>query len=141
MGFPCGSVEKNLPAMQETGFCPWVQKISWRRATCSGILSWEIHSGALRVGYNLETKTNKITNLKKNVIKKTAWILNSQNSEGFYIYMKIKTRSFYFRFSNGKCLKASIELYSFAKAIFDIIKWFVLISTKETVSNFKLLLV
>ena len=68
MGFPCGSVEKNLPAMQETGFCPWVQKISWRRATCSGILSWEIHSGALRVGYNLETKTNKITNLKKNVL-------------------------------------------------------------------------
>ena len=61
MGFPCGSVEKNLPAMQETGFYPWVQKI-WRRAACSGILDWEIHSGALRVGYNLETKTNKITN-------------------------------------------------------------------------------
>ena len=55
--------------------------------------------------------------------------------------MKIKTLTIYFRFSNGKCLKASIELSSFAKAIFDIIKWFVLISTKEIVSNFKLLLV
>ena len=54
--------------------------------------------------------------------------------------MKIKTLTIYFRFSNGKCLKASIELSSFAKAIFDIIKWFVLISTKEIVSNFKLLL-
>ena len=73
MGFLCGSVEKNLPAMQETGFYPWVHKISWRRATWSGILAWEIHSGAQRatvdgvlgVGYDLESKTNKITNLKK----------------------------------------------------------------------------
>ena len=31
MGFPGNSV-KNLPAMQETWFDPWVRKIPWRRA-------------------------------------------------------------------------------------------------------------
>ena len=30
-GFPGGSVVKNLPAMQETGFNPWVKKIPWKR--------------------------------------------------------------------------------------------------------------
>ena len=29
--FPGGSVVKNLLAMQETGFDPWVKKIPWRR--------------------------------------------------------------------------------------------------------------
>ena len=29
--FNGGSVAKNLPAMQETGFDPWVGKIPWRR--------------------------------------------------------------------------------------------------------------
>ena len=35
MGFPGGSVVKNLLAMQEVqrrGFHPWVRKIPWRRA-------------------------------------------------------------------------------------------------------------
>ena len=31
-GFSGGSVVKNLPAMQETEFDPWVGKISWRKA-------------------------------------------------------------------------------------------------------------
>ena len=30
-GFPGGSVVKNLPAMQETEFDPWVGKIFWRK--------------------------------------------------------------------------------------------------------------
>ena len=30
-GFPGSSVVKKLPAMQETGFDPWVEKILWRR--------------------------------------------------------------------------------------------------------------
>ena len=30
-GFPGGSTVKNLPAMQETAFDPWVGKIPWRR--------------------------------------------------------------------------------------------------------------
>jgi len=29
--FPCGSVVKNLPAMQETLVDAWVGKIPWRR--------------------------------------------------------------------------------------------------------------
>ena len=28
---PCGSMAKNLPAMQETQLQPWVGKITWRR--------------------------------------------------------------------------------------------------------------
>ena len=31
MGFPDGSVVKNLPIKQEMWFCPWAGKISWRR--------------------------------------------------------------------------------------------------------------
>ena len=31
LGFPGGSAVKNLPAMQETRFDPWVRKICWRR--------------------------------------------------------------------------------------------------------------
>ena len=31
-GFPGSAAVKNLPAMQETGFDPWVGKIPWRRA-------------------------------------------------------------------------------------------------------------
>ena len=44
MGFPDGSVVKNLPAMQET----WVQSLGWedplekKMATHSSILAWEI---------------------------------------------------------------------------------------------------
>ena len=32
MGFPDGSVVKNLPAMQEPVFDSWVRKIPWKRA-------------------------------------------------------------------------------------------------------------
>ena len=32
VGFAGGSVVKNLPAIQETRFDPWVGKIPWRRA-------------------------------------------------------------------------------------------------------------
>ena len=44
MGFPGGSVVKNLPAVQET----WVQSLGWEdplekeMATHSSILAWEI---------------------------------------------------------------------------------------------------
>ena len=31
LGFPGGSVVKNLPAKQEMGFDPWVGKIPWRK--------------------------------------------------------------------------------------------------------------
>ena len=31
MGFPGGSVVKNLPAKQEMQFSPWVGKIPWRK--------------------------------------------------------------------------------------------------------------
>ena len=31
-GFPGSAAVKNLPAMQETGFDPWVGKIPWRSA-------------------------------------------------------------------------------------------------------------
>ena len=43
-GFPCGSVVKNLPAMQET----WVQSLGWEdplekeMATHASILAWRI---------------------------------------------------------------------------------------------------
>ena len=44
------SWKRNLPAVQETVFNPWVRKISWRRAlaTHSIILAWEnpIDTGA-----------------------------------------------------------------------------------------------
>ena len=29
--FPGGSDIKNLPAVQESGFSPWIEKIPWRR--------------------------------------------------------------------------------------------------------------
>ena len=44
LGFPCGSVVKNLPAMRET----WVGSLGWEdplekgKATLSGILAWRI---------------------------------------------------------------------------------------------------
>ena len=44
LGFPYGSVVKNLPAMQET----WVQSLGWEdplekgKATHSSILAWRI---------------------------------------------------------------------------------------------------
>ena len=44
VGFPCGSVVKNLPAVQET----WVQSLSWEdpleeeMAAHSSVLAWEI---------------------------------------------------------------------------------------------------
>ena len=54
MGIPCGSVVKNLPAMQET----WVQSLSWEdppekgMATHSNILAWRIPWTESLVGYD-----------------------------------------------------------------------------------------
>ena len=44
MGFPGGSVVKNLPANAGDTFDPWVGKIPWRRkmTTHSNILAWVI---------------------------------------------------------------------------------------------------
>ena len=68
MGFPGGSVVKNLPAVQET----WVQSLGWEdplkkeMATHSSILAWEIpwteepgelqSMGLQRVRHNLATE-------------------------------------------------------------------------------------
>ena len=68
MGFPDGSVVKNLPPMQEI----WVQSLAWEdplekeMAIHSSVLAWEIpwkeETGRLqsmrlqRVGHDLETK-------------------------------------------------------------------------------------
>ena len=56
LGFPGGSVIKNLPAMQEHrkhGFSPWVGKSPWRRgmATHSSNLAGESHGQRSLVGY------------------------------------------------------------------------------------------
>ena len=50
MGFPGGSVVKNLPAMQETWVPTQVDPLEKGMATHSCILAWEIpvHSGALQ---------------------------------------------------------------------------------------------
>ena len=42
-GFPEGSVVKNLPAVPENRFNPWVRKMPWRRKwqSHSSILAWE----------------------------------------------------------------------------------------------------
>ena len=44
MGFLVVQTVKNLPAMQETRFNPWVRKIPWEKemATHSSILAWRI---------------------------------------------------------------------------------------------------
>jgi len=41
-GFPGGSVVKNPPTIQETGFDPWVGKIPWRRKRQpTPVFAWE----------------------------------------------------------------------------------------------------
>ena len=58
MGFPGGSVVKNLPAIQETcrrcGFHPWVRKIPWRRKWQSTpvFLPGKSHGQRSLVGYS-----------------------------------------------------------------------------------------
>ena len=53
MGFPGGSAVKNLPAMQETGFNPWVRKILWRRAWQPPVfLPGESHEQRSLAGYS-----------------------------------------------------------------------------------------
>ena len=53
-GFPGGSVVKNLPAVQETGFDSWVRKIPWRRKwqPTPGFLPGESHGQRSLVGYS-----------------------------------------------------------------------------------------
>ena len=42
-GFPVvAQLVKNLPAMQEIGFNPWVGKMPWMRELHSSILAWRI---------------------------------------------------------------------------------------------------
>ena len=47
-------IVKNLPAMQETGFNPWVGKIPWRREwqPTSVFLPGESHGQRRLVGYS-----------------------------------------------------------------------------------------
>ena len=54
-GLPGGSVVKNPPAMQETGFDPWAGKIPWRRAwqPIPVFLPGESHGQRSLVGYSL----------------------------------------------------------------------------------------
>ena len=68
MGFPCGSMVKNLPAMQETQVRSWGQEdpLEKEMATHSSILAWEIpwteKPGGLkskRVRHNLVTKQHR----------------------------------------------------------------------------------
>ena len=53
-GFPGGSVVKNLPAMQESWFNPWVRKMPWRRTWQSTpvFLTEESHGQRSLVGYS-----------------------------------------------------------------------------------------
>ena len=46
--------EQNLPAMQETGFDPWVGKIPWRREWQPTPVFWpgEFHGQRSLVGYS-----------------------------------------------------------------------------------------
>ena len=41
-GFPGSSAVKDLPAMQETGFDPWVRKMEEGMTTHYSILAWRI---------------------------------------------------------------------------------------------------
>ena len=57
LGYPSGSVVKNLPAMQEPRrrrFDPWVRKIPWRRAwqPTPVFLPGESHGQRRLVGYS-----------------------------------------------------------------------------------------
>ena len=47
-------MKKNLPAMQETGFDPWVEKIPWRREwqPTPVLLPGESHRQRSLVGYS-----------------------------------------------------------------------------------------
>ena len=68
LGFPGGSVVKNLPAVQETRFqsLGWEDPLEKEVATCSSILAWRIpwtekpgglqSMGLQRVGHDLATK-------------------------------------------------------------------------------------
>ena len=53
-GLSGGSVVKNLPAMQETGFDPWAGKIPWRRVwqPIPVFLPGESHGQRSLVGYS-----------------------------------------------------------------------------------------
>ena len=54
-GFPCGSVVRNLPAVQETGgFYPWVKEIPWKKKwqPTPVLLPGESHGQRSLVGYS-----------------------------------------------------------------------------------------
>ena len=52
--FPVANMVKNLPAVQKTGFNPWVRKIPWRRKWQSTpvFLPEESHGQRSLVGYS-----------------------------------------------------------------------------------------
>ena len=55
LGFPGSSDgKKNLPAVQETGFDPWVGKIPWRRDQLPTPVVWpgEFHGQRHLAGYS-----------------------------------------------------------------------------------------
>ena len=54
MGFPCGSMVKNLPAMQETQVRSWGQEdpLEKEMATYSSILAGEFHGQRSLTGYS-----------------------------------------------------------------------------------------
>ena len=66
---------KNLLAMQEIRFNPWVRKIPWRREwqTHSSILAWKIPGQRSQVGYNPQSH-------KK--LDKTEWSMLSLFTSG-----------------------------------------------------------
>ena len=80
LGFPGGSVVRNLPAMQET----WFQSLGWEDplekevATHSSILAWRIpwtekpgglqSRGLQRVGHDLATKEQQQTTIYEHLL-------------------------------------------------------------------------
>ena len=52
---------KNLPAMQETGFNPWVRKIPWRGMSTPVFLPGESHGQKSLEGYSPQGRTESDT--------------------------------------------------------------------------------
>ena len=90
VGFPGGSVVKNLPAMQEMQVWPLdgEDPLEKERLTYSSILAWKIPSteeygglplGHKKVGHNLDTKTTAATYDKEGRCVIWAWCRGSRD--------------------------------------------------------------
>ena len=72
---------KNLPAMWETGFEPWVGKIPWRRAWqptpvfLPGESLWTEEPGRLQFMGSQRVRHSQATKHSKACLKKTMWFL------------------------------------------------------------------